>query len=59
MVESKFFGVSDVMEILECSETYAYKVIALLNEELEAQGYLIIRGKIPKAYLLKRLYLGE
>ncbi len=57
-MESRYYKASDVMALLECSETYAYKIIAQLNEELKAEGYIIIRGKIPKAYLEKKLCLG-
>lgn len=57
-MESKYYKATDVMEMLECSETYAYKIISQLNEELKAEGYIIIRGKIPKTYLEKKLCLG-
>ena len=38
-MESKYYKATDVMAMLECSETYAYKVIRQLNEELEADGH--------------------
>ena len=57
-MESKYYKATDVMAMLECSETYAYKVIWQLNEELEADGYIVVRGKVPKQYLEKKLCLG-
>ena len=57
-MESKYYKVTDVMALLECSETYAYKIIAQLNEELKAAGYITVRGKVPKTYLEKKLCLG-
>ena len=57
-MESKYYKATDVMAMLECSETYAYKVIRQLNEELEADGYIVVRGKVPKQYLEKKLCLG-
>ena len=54
-MESKYYKATDVMAMLE---TYAYKVIRQLNEELEADGYIVVRGKVPKQYLEKKLCLG-
>ena len=52
-MESKYYKATDVMAMLECSETYAYKVI-----RLAADGYIVVRGKVPKQYLEKKLCLG-
>jgi len=57
-MESKYYKVTDVMALLECSEAFAYRIIAQLNEELKADGYITVRGKVPKAYLEKKLCLG-
>ena len=57
-MESKYYKAADVMQMLECSETYAYEVISQLNEELKEQGYIIVRGKVPKGYFEKKLCLG-
>lgn len=46
----------DVAAELNCSKGYAYKVIHRLNSELEQNGYLVIAGKIPKAYFAKKFY---
>lgn len=50
-MESKYYKATDVMAMLECSETYAYKVIRQLND-------IVVRGKVPKQYLEKKLCLG-
>lgn len=57
-MESKYYKADDIMQMLECSRTYAYQVIASLNEELKAAGYITVRGKVPKTYLEKKLCLG-
>ena len=57
-MESKYYKVQDVMALLECSESFAYKIMRKLNAELEAQGYITVRGKVPKTYLEKKLCLG-
>lgn len=49
-------GVKEVQEILGVGETKAYSIIKQLNTELDKKGYITIRGKIPKEYLLERIY---
>ncbi len=46
----------DVARELNCSKSYAYKLVKKLNQELAAQGYITIAGRIPKTYLAKKIY---
>lgn len=50
-----FLRVGQVMEILQCSQSKAYKVMKQLNKELEKDGYLTIDGRISRDYLYKRI----
>lgn len=52
-------SVKDVMELLNTSESTAYKVMRECNAELQSKGYLTLRGRIPRAYLLERVYGGS
>ena len=54
--EMNLIGVKEVQEILGVGETKAYSIIKQLNTELDKKGYITIRGKIPKEYLLERIY---
>lgn len=56
MSNTVFFNVNDVMELLGVSRAYAYRIIKSLNNELVKSGYMVISGKIPRAYLLERYY---
>lgn len=47
----------DVQEILHVSASKASSVIKQLQSEMEKQGYLIIKGRIPEEYLRKRFML--
>jgi hypothetical protein len=47
---------SDVANLLGISKGHAYKLIRKLNEELEASGYIIVSGKVPKAFWEKKFY---
>ena len=41
------------------SESMAYRIIKKCNEELAKKGYITVRGKTPKAYLLERMAVNE
>lgn len=53
-VDPIFYAAKDIMDILQCSRTMAYKTIRELNSELTEQGYMIRRGLINKSYFQKR-----
>lgn len=50
-----FIRAEEVSELLQCSTSMAYRVIQRLNDELEAGGFITIRGRISKSYLCERL----
>ena len=49
----KMLNAKEVSELLDISNSYAYKVIDQLNRELEKAGYLTIHGKVDSLYLAK------
>ena len=52
----KFMNVRGVMSELGVSKNKAYLVIRELNEELIAQGFMCVRGKVNRKYFEKKLY---
>lgn len=46
----------DLVEQLGVSESTAYKLIRICNEELKAAGYFTVRGRVPAAYIDKKIY---
>ena len=46
----------DVVDMLGVSKGHVYKIIRQLNKELEYSGYIVVSGKIPKAYWDKKFY---
>ena len=54
--ESKFMRVAEVADLLECSESKAYKIMQKLNKELEAKGAITVAGRVSRKYLMERLY---
>ncbi len=51
-----FYTAKDIMEILGVSKTKAYSIISELNQQLVKDGYLVVAGKVSKAYFHKRFY---
>ena len=49
-----YLGAAEVGEIMDCSESHAYKIIQRLNKELENKGYIVRPGRIPRRYLFER-----
>lgn len=46
----------DLAELLDISESLAYRYIRQMNKELAQKGFIICRGKIPKAYVEERFF---
>lgn len=44
----------DVAKELDCSKSYAYKLVKAMNKELAEQGYITMAGRIPRAILGKK-----
>ncbi len=58
-ITRKMLSAKEVSELLDISNSYAYKVIDQLNRELEKAGYLTIHGKVDSLYLTKRYFPCE
>ena len=56
MREAIFYNVHDVMNILNVGKTKAYNVMAELNAELTEKGFMVVNGKVSRAYFKKRFY---
>ncbi|MEG0597254.1 MAG: hypothetical protein RR502_04325 [Oscillospiraceae bacterium] len=56
MENKRFLDVNDVADYMEISVPLAYKMIRKLNDELTAQGYLIMPGKVSRAFFEERIY---
>ena len=60
MENKRFLTAQDVMEMLGVSLSYSYKLIRRLNSELEADGFVTIKGRVSTQvstqYFMKRIY---
>ena len=55
-MERMFMRVDEVMEELGVSESYAYKLIRRLNEELARTGCVTIAGRIDRKFFYEHFY---
>lgn len=56
MTETMYVRASEVAEITGVSKAKAYKLIAQMNEELKSRNFIVISGRVPRKYLMERLY---
>lgn len=54
--ENHMMTAEDVSKELGVSKGHAYKLIRELNGELKKAGYLVIAGKVPKAFWETKFY---
>lgn len=52
------YNAKELAELLGVSESKSYQYIRQMNAELTADGFLTVRGRIPKAYVEKRFFGG-
>lgn len=50
------YNAKELGEVLGVSESKAYQYIRQMNAELAQKGFLVCRGKVPKAYVEKRFF---
>ena len=50
-----FLNASDVSEYMDISIPMAYKIIHKLNDELKAQGFITVSGKINRRYFEQKV----
>lgn len=50
---------AEVAQLLDVKPSRAYSIIKQLNQELTAQGYMTLSGRIERSYLLERFGLKE
>lgn len=56
MGSKRFITAQDIVEELDVSVSYAYKLIRKLNAEREAKGFVTIKGRVSRQYFDERIY---
>lgn len=55
MLDTRYVRAAEVAEMLDVSKAKAYKLIAEMNNELKSQNIIVINGRVPRKYLMKRI----
>lgn len=53
--EKRYYTAPEVAEFLGVSLTSAYRIIKQLNDNLKAEGFIVVPGKIGKSYFHKKV----
>ena len=56
MASKLFISAKEVAQELEVSDSFAYRLVRKLNDELEKQGFVVVKGKISRKYFEERVY---
>ncbi len=51
-----FITVAEIKEVLDVSESKAYRIVRTLNEELKQKGFMVIPGRVSRQYFNERFY---
>ena len=56
MASKLFISAKEVARELEVSDSFAYRLVRKLNDELEKQGFVVVKGKISRKYFEEGVY---
>lgn len=56
VAEKQMLNAKDIQELLGVSQSKAYGLIKQMNQELAESDHIVIRGKVPCAYIEKRFF---
>lgn len=56
MGNKRFLNAAEVAEYMGVSVPKAYKIIRALNNELNAQGYLTVAGRVSRAFFEQKVF---
>lgn len=59
MSEKTFMTVDEVAEELRVSKSKAYQIVREINAEMQRQGYLIVTGRVNRAFFQKKVCYSE
>lgn len=59
MEQNRFMRVDDVARELGISNSHAYRIMKALNAELEEKGYMVVSGRVNRAFFMKKFCYEE
>lgn len=59
MIEKLYYTADEIAKMVGVGRTTSYKMVNQMNAELLKQGFLVVKGKIPKEYFDAKYYGGS
>jgi len=59
MKKGVFIHAKEVATELKISEAHAYKLVRTMNSELKRNGFIVISGRVSRAYFNEKVYGSE
>lgn len=59
MIEKLYYTADEIAQMVGVGRTTSYKMVNQMNAELLKQGFLVVKGKIPKEYFDAKYYGGS
>ena len=56
MTKKLMLSANEVAEILGISMSHAYKLVRLLNKDLQAKGFITVAGRVSRKYFEEKFY---
>ncbi len=59
MNKKLMISADEVAEALGISMSHAYKIVRLLNKDLESKGFITVAGRVSRRYFEEKFYGSE
>lgn len=59
MTDKSFMTAKEIAEELQVSESKAYQIVRQLNAEMQAMGYLTVKGRVNTEFFRKKVCYGK
>jgi hypothetical protein len=56
--ENELITAPETAKLMKCSLSCAYKILAKIRKEMQAEGLITLQGRIPRQRLLRRIGLA-
>jgi hypothetical protein len=57
-MKDEVISAPETAKLLRCSVSSAYKILAKIRKEMEAEGLITLQGRVPRQRLLRRIGLA-
>lgn len=59
MDEKLYYEAKEIAQMVGVGRTKGYAIVKQLNRELEKEGFIVVKGKVPRDYFDARYFGGS